>query len=124
MVNDYSALAAAVERHRFDAAWFGHEPDAAWCAAALLHTVIRLRPLPRHNEMYTLRPGSGRFSSLRPLPSRNELYGCMIAMAYMAASSEAVDPPHGALVGLAIAVKEYKINVYEAAARIRSWKVP
>lgn len=60
---------------------------------------------------------------LRPLPARNELYACMVAVGYMAAASEAMDPPYGALVELAQAIKGYKTNVYETADRIRSWRV-
>ncbi|MCM2416616.1 hypothetical protein [Streptomyces sp. RKAG293] len=60
---------------------------------------------------------------LRPLPDRNELYGCVVAVACMAAASEAQEPPYGALVDLARAIREHKVDVYGAAARIRSWRV-
>ena len=101
VVDDFSALQAAVARHAHDTVRLGHEADSAWCAAALLHTLIRLRPLP----------------------ARNELFACMTAVAYMAAASEAIDPPYGALVELAQAIKGYKANVYDAADQLRSWRV-
>lgn len=43
-VRDYSALQAAVARHRVNTAQLGHDADAAWCAATLMHTIVLLRP--------------------------------------------------------------------------------
>lgn len=73
-VADYSALVAAAARHRtkiprHDTAG----PDAAWRAAALLHTLVRLEPLPY----------------------RNSLYACQVTAAYMHASGEGIDPRTG-----------------------------
>jgi hypothetical protein len=100
-VRDYSALGAAVERHRFAPVVLGHEPDAAWRAAALLHTIVRLEPLP----------------------SANPLLGCMVAVAYMQQSGAAIDPPYGALVELAKDIDAKATDVFAAAERIRSWRV-
>ncbi|MFK0296370.1 toxin Doc [Streptomyces sp. NPDC090442] len=101
-VADYSALVAAVARHktripRPSAA----DPDAAWRAAALLDTLVRLQPLPY----------------------RNALFACQVAVAYMHASGEGVDPPYGALVDLVRDIQAGKTTVYQAAGRIRTWRI-
>ncbi|MGW1195576.1 toxin Doc [Streptomyces sp. NPDC002536] len=101
-VADYSALVAAVARHKTriphpDAA----DPDAAWRAAALLHTLVRLEPLPH----------------------RNSLYACQVAVAYMHQSGEGVDPPYGALVELVREVQGRKADIFEVAGRLRGWRV-
>ncbi|MEC4020780.1 toxin Doc [Streptomyces sp. H27-D2] len=101
VVHDYTALAAAVARHAFDAAKFEHEPDTAWRAAALMETLVRLQPLP----------------------GRNSLYACMVVVAYMAAAGEGVDAPYGAMVDLARDIKDYQADVYESADRIRGWRI-
>ncbi|MET9378053.1 toxin Doc [Streptomyces sp. NPDC002992] len=101
-VADYSALVAAVARHKTRVPRPAmSEPDPAWRAAALLHTVIRLQPLPY----------------------RNSLYACQVAAAYMHASGEDIDPPYGAMVGLVRDIQAGKAGVYEAADRIRTWCV-
>ncbi|MFJ9521152.1 toxin Doc [Kitasatospora sp. NPDC101801] len=100
-VRDYSALQAAVARHRVNTAQLGHDADPSWCAAALMHTIVQLRPLP----------------------VRNNLYACMATAAYMHAAEEGIDPPYGALVELARDVAEFKADVFVAADRIRSWRI-
>jgi hypothetical protein len=100
-VRDYSALQAAVARHRVNTAQLGHDADPAWCAAALMHTIVLLRPLP----------------------VRNNLYACMATAAYMHAADEGIDPPYGALVELARDVAEGTSDVFAAARRIRSWRI-
>ena len=100
-VSDFSALGAAVERHRFAPIVLGYEPDAAWRAAALLHTVVRLEPLPRANRMF----------------------GCMITAQYMHQSGEGINPPYGAIVELAKDIGAKRADVFQAAERIRAWKV-
>ncbi|MET8627400.1 toxin Doc [Kitasatospora sp. NPDC004669] len=100
-VRDYSALQAAVARHRVNTAQLGHDADPAWCAATLMHTIVLLRPLP----------------------VRNNLYACMTTAAYMHAAGEGIDPPYGALVELARDVAEARADVYEAADRIRGWRI-
>ncbi|WP_329126964.1 toxin Doc [Streptomyces sp. NBC_01465] len=100
-IRDYSALGAAVARHCFDPVNLDHEPDAAWRAAALLHTVVRLEPLTRGNR----------------------LFGCVLALAYMQDSGEVVDPPYGALVELAKDVDAKRADIFEIADRLRSWRM-
>lgn len=101
-VADYSGLIAAIARHRVEPPRIDYDPvDNAWRAAALMHTLILLNPLP----------------------ARNALYGCLIAVRYMAAAGEAIDPPHGALTELTDAVRAERADVYAVAERIRSWRV-
>ncbi|MGP3991496.1 toxin Doc [Streptomyces sp. 3N207] len=101
-VADYSGLVAAVARHKTRIPRPGlAPPDAAWRAAALLHTVVQLEPLPY----------------------RNSLYACQVAVAYMSASGEGIDPPYGALVELVRDIQAGKATVYKAADRIRSWRI-
>ncbi|MCC5037209.1 toxin Doc [Streptomyces sp. WAC 00631] len=100
-VDDYSALAAAVARHRVNTPRLGEHADAAWRAAALLHTIVQLKPLP----------------------SRNALFACGIAVAYMHASNEGIDPPYGALIELVKDLQSTDATVYGAAELIRSWRI-
>ena len=100
-VNDFSALVAAVARHRVDPPRLGVDSDAAWRAAALLHTLLLLKPLP----------------------SANARFACATAVAYMYASDVGIDPPHGALVDLARDLTGGKADVYAAADRLRSWQL-
>ncbi|MFG2563554.1 toxin Doc [Streptomyces sp. NPDC048496] len=101
-VADYSALVAAVARHKTRIPRpTTAEPDAAWRAAALLHTLVRLQPLPY----------------------RNSLYACQVAAAYMHASGEGIDAPYGALVELVRDIQSGKANVYQAGDHIRSWRI-
>ncbi|MFJ6079992.1 toxin Doc [Streptomyces sp. NPDC092369] len=101
-VTDYSALVAAVARHRtklptLEAA----DPDAAWRAAALMHTIVRLEPLPH----------------------RNSLYAAFVAAQYMAQSGEGIDPPYGALSELVRKIRDTRVRVPAVADQLRSWKV-
>lgn len=100
-VHDFSGLVAAVARHRVNTPRLDCAADAAWRAAALFHEIV----------------------SVRPLPSRNALYGALVAVAYMAASGEAVDAPYGALSDLAKDVRANRADVYACADRIRAWRV-
>ncbi|MET9293641.1 toxin Doc [Streptomyces sp. NPDC003077] len=101
-VADYSALVAAVARHKTRIPRpTTAEPDASWRAAALLHTLVRLQPLPY----------------------RNSLYACQVASAYMNAAGEGLDPPYGALVDLVRDIQAGKASVYQAADRIRGWRI-
>ncbi|MEE1931474.1 toxin Doc [Streptomyces sp. TRM 70351] len=100
-VHDFSALVAAVARHRVNTPQIGATVDAAWRAAALLHTIIRLRPLP----------------------ARNALYGAAVAVAYMDVAGEAVDAPYGALIDLARDLDAGHADIYDAADRLRSWRL-
>jgi hypothetical protein len=100
-VHDFSGLVAAVARHRVNTPRLDYTADAAWRAAALFHEIV----------------------SVRPLPARNALYGALVAVAYMAASGEAVDAPYGALSDLAKQVRAGRADVYACADQIRRWRV-
>lgn len=100
-VLDYSALVAAVARHRVNTPRIGYAVDAAWRAAALLHELVLIRPLP----------------------ALNSLYGCLIAVRYMAASGESIDPPFGTLSELVKDVRTGRADVYACAEQIRAWRL-
>ena len=100
-VHDFSGLVAAVARHRVNTPTIGATVDNAWRAAALMHALVRLRPLP----------------------ARNALYGAATAVAYMSAAGEAIDPPHGAMIELARDIDAGRTDGYDVADRIRSWRV-
>ncbi|WP_330461305.1 toxin Doc [Streptomyces sp. NBC_00820] len=100
-VHDLSALVAAVARHRVDPPRLGVDSDPAWRAAALLHTL----------------------AVLRPLPAANARFACATAVAYMFASGVGIDPPHGALADLARDLMSGGADVYGAAGRLRSWQI-
>jgi hypothetical protein len=100
-VHDFSNLVAVVARHRVNTPQIGATVDNAWRAAALMHAIIRLRPLP----------------------ARNALYGAAVAVAYMDAASEAIDPPYGAMIDLARDIDVGRTDGYNAADRIRSWRI-
>ncbi|MFF3906522.1 toxin Doc [Streptomyces sp. NPDC001848] len=101
-VTDYSALVAAVARHKTKMPTLETaEPDAAWRAAALLHTIVRLEPLPH----------------------RNSLFAAFVAAQYMDQSGEGIDPPYGALSDLVRKVRDARLSVYAVAEALRSWKL-
>ncbi|KOT48408.1 toxin Doc [Streptomyces rimosus subsp. rimosus] len=101
-VSDYSALVAAVARHKTRLPTLASaDPDAAWRAAALLHTLARLEPLPH----------------------RNSLFAAIVAAQYMGQSGEGIDPPYGALSELVRAVREEGIKVPAIADRLRAWRI-
>lgn len=100
-VHDFSSLVAAVARHRVNTPNIGVTVDPAWRAAALMHAIIRLRPLP----------------------ARNALYGAAIAVAYMDASGQGIDAPYGALIDLARDVDTGRVDAYDTADRLRSWRI-
>ena len=100
-VRDFSALVAAVARHRVDPPRLGTDSDPAWRAAALLHTL----------------------ALLKPLPASNVRFACATAVAYMHISGEGIDPPYGALVDLARDLLDDRADIYAAADRIRSWRI-
>jgi prophage maintenance system killer protein len=97
-INDFSALVAAVARHRVDPPKLGVDSDPAWRAAALLHTL----------------------TLLKPLPSANARFACATAVAYMFSSGVGIDPPYGARVDLARDLIDGKTDVYGAGDRLRS----
>lgn len=100
-VHDYSALQAAVGRHRVNTPRLGEQSDSAWCAAALLHTIVLLKPFP----------------------ARNRAYAASAAVAYMHHAGESVDPPYGAMVDLSREVHDGLVDVYGVAERLRGWRL-
>lgn len=101
-IADYSALVAAVARHRTRMPTLeASDPDAAWRAAALLHTIVRLEPLPY----------------------RNALFAAAIATQYLHDSGEGIDPPYGALPDLIRKVRDERVSVYAVAEQLRTWRV-
>ncbi|WP_409474590.1 toxin Doc [Streptomyces sp. HC307] len=101
-VMDYSALVAAVARHKTRLPTLAAaDPDAAWRAAALMHTIVRLEPLPH----------------------RNSLYAAFIAAQYMDQSGEGIDPPYGALSDLVRKIRDTRIGVQDVADQLRAWKL-
>ncbi|MFE5030205.1 toxin Doc [Streptomyces sp. NPDC056656] len=101
-VSDYSALVAAVARHKTRMPTLEEsDPDTAWRAAALLHTIARLEPLPHHNS----------------------LYAAFVAAQYMDQSGETIDPPYGALSDLVRKIRDTRLDVYTVAEHLRTWKI-
>ncbi|MCX4595065.1 toxin Doc [Streptomyces sp. NBC_01549] len=101
-VSDYSALVAAVARHKTKLPTLAAaDPDPAWRAAALMHTIVRLEPLPH----------------------RNSLFAAFVAAQYMDQSSEGIDPPYGALSDLVRKIRDTRVGVPAVADQLRSWKV-
>ncbi|MFE8978755.1 toxin Doc [Streptomyces cyaneofuscatus] len=101
-VADYSALVAAVARHKTRIPRPATaDPKPSWHAAALLHTLVLLQPLPY----------------------RNSLFACQATAAYMHASGEGIDASYGAMVELVRDIRAGKADVYRAEDRIRSWRI-
>jgi len=101
-VTDYSALVAAVARHKTRMPTLeSADPDVAWRAAALLHSIVRLELLPH----------------------RNGLFAAFVAAQYMDQSGEGIDPPYGALSDLVRKVRDTRVSVYAVAEALRSWKI-
>lgn len=101
-VADYSVLVAAVARHKtklptLEAA----DPDVAWRAAALMHTIVRLEPLPY----------------------RNSLFAAFVAAQYMDQSGEGIDPPYGALSDLVRKIRDSRLRVSDVAEQLRAWRL-
>ncbi|MCX4405096.1 toxin Doc [Streptomyces sp. NPDC059837] len=101
-VSDYSALVAAIARHKTKLPTLAAaDPDPAWRAAALMHTIVRLEPLPH----------------------RNSLFAAFVAAQYMDQSGEGIDPPYGALSDLVRKIRDTRVGVPAVADQLRSWKV-
>ena len=100
-VHDYSALAAAVQRHKVNTPRIGYEPDNAWRAAALLVTIAREEPLP----------------------ARNAFFAALLAVEFMAVAGEGIDAPYGLLPDLVARVRSYEADVYTCAEQLRAWRV-
>ncbi|MDG4859038.1 toxin Doc [Streptomyces sp. T-3] len=101
-VADYSALVAAVARHKTKMPTLAaSDPDTAWRAAALLHTIVRLEPLPH----------------------RNSLFAAIVAAQYMGQSGEGIDPPYGALSDLVRKIKDGTADLTATAEQLRGWRI-
>ncbi|MER7832194.1 toxin Doc [Streptomyces sp. NPDC095602] len=101
-VRDYSALVAAVVRHRVNTPSLDNgSPDAFWRAAALLEQLVLLRPLP----------------------ARNELFGYGVAIAYIEASGESLETAYEPWRDLITDIRALRLTVYDVADRLRSWRV-
>ncbi|MFJ4010967.1 toxin Doc [Streptomyces sp. NPDC090026] len=102
-VSDYSALIAAVARHRVNTPHLDvGEPDAYWRAAALLQQIVLVQPLP----------------------ARNEAFGYGVAVAYVKASGESI---HGSIDewrNLVADVRALRVSVFDVADRLRSMRSP
>lgn len=102
-IRDYSALVAAVARHRVNTPHLDvSDPDAYWRAAALLDTIVLQRPLP----------------------ARNELYGYAVTVAYIEASAETISASQVQWIQLIEDIKALRLNTFDIADRLRSWRAP
>ncbi|MFF3585179.1 toxin Doc [Streptomyces mirabilis] len=102
-IRDYSALVAAVARHRVNTPHLDvGEPDAYWRAAALLDTIVLQRPLP----------------------ARNELYGYGVAVGYIEASGETVAASQEQWIQLIEDIKALRLDTFDISDRLRSWRAP
>jgi hypothetical protein len=102
-VLDYSALVAAVARHRVNTPQLDVDaPDAYWRAAALLEQIVLLRPLP----------------------ARNEYFGFGVAVAYIKASGETVDTTYEPWHDLITDIRALRVTVFDVADRLRSLRLP
>ncbi|MFD9794197.1 toxin Doc [Streptomyces sp. NPDC059070] len=101
-VQDYSALVAAVARHRVNTPHLEESsPDPYWRAATLLELIVLLRPLP----------------------TRNEYFGYGVTIAYIEASGESVDTTYEPWHDLITDIRALRLSVYDVADRLRSWHV-
>ncbi|WP_425314813.1 hypothetical protein [Streptomyces agglomeratus] len=66
---------------------------------------------------------TGRRRVGRLLQARNALFGAGVAVAYMAAAGEGIDAPYGGLIDLARDIDAGRADAYDAADRIRSWRI-
>ncbi|WP_167163190.1 toxin Doc [Streptomyces sp. MBT27] len=102
-VRDHSALVAAVARHRVNTPSLTVDaPDAYWRAAALLHALVLLRPLPDYNEFF----------------------GYGIALAYLEASGETVTSAYEPWRDLITEIRLFRVDVHDVADRLRSMLPP
>lgn len=101
-VSDYSALVAAIARHKTKMPTLeASDPDTSWRAAALLHTIVNLEPLPH----------------------RNSLFAAFVTAQYMDQSGEGIDPPYGALSDLVRKVRDSRLRIEAVAEVLRSWRI-
>lgn len=100
-VNDFSVLAAAAARHRVNTPRLGYTPDAYWRAAVLLEEIVLLRPLP----------------------ARNEFFGYGVTVAYIRASGQTVEAAYEHWRDLINDIRALRLDVYDIADRLRSWRI-
>ncbi|WP_351233834.1 toxin Doc [Streptomyces sp. NPDC002133] len=102
-VADYSALVAAVARHRVNTPHLDvSSPDAFWRAAALLQQIVLVQPLP----------------------ARNEAFGYAVATAYIRASGREILGAYDEWRDLISDVRALRLDVYDIADRLRSLQSP
>jgi hypothetical protein len=102
-VSDYSALVAAVARHRVNTPQLDvDDPDAYWRAAALLQQIVLVQPLP----------------------ARNEAFGYGVAVAYIKASGESIEGSIDEWRALMTDVRALRVSVFDVADRLRSMRAP
>ncbi|MGW2563016.1 toxin Doc [Streptomyces sp. NPDC001514] len=100
-VTDYSALVAAVARHRVNTPRLDEgSPDTYWRAAALLHQIVLVKPLP----------------------ARNEAFGYAVATAYVRAAEETIEGLYEEWRDLISDIQALRLNVYDVADRLRIWR--
>jgi prophage maintenance system killer protein len=99
-VADYSVLVGAAARHRVNTPRLEESADAYWRAAVFLQELVLLRPLPARNEFYA--------------------YG--VAVAYIRASGYTVEAPYEQWRDLITDIRALRPDVYDVAARLRSWQ--
>ncbi|MEU3499504.1 toxin Doc [Streptomyces hundungensis] len=102
-VRDHSALVAAVARHRVNTPSLEVDrPDVFWRAAALLHALVLLRPLPDYNEFF----------------------GYGVAVAYIEASTETITTAYEPWRDLITEIRLFRADVHDVADRLRSMRPP
>ncbi|WP_438306797.1 hypothetical protein ACSHXN_45480 (plasmid) [Streptomyces sp. HUAS TT11] len=74
---------------------------SAWRAAALLHTIVQLEPLPH----------------------RNSLFAAFVTSQYLDQSGEGIDSPYGALSDLVRKARESRLKIYDITDTLRSWRI-
>ncbi len=100
-LRDWGALHAAVERHRFER--FAGEPyyeEAPTRAAAVLETIVRLRPFEDFNG----------------------IIGAACAWEYMNQFGEPIDPPLKGMAQLVADIRSGTVELVGIARRLREWK--
>jgi hypothetical protein len=99
-LRDWGALHGAVERHMFErfagSAYYEEVPTRA---AVLLQTIVLLKPFEDYNG----------------------IIGAMCAWEYMEQSGTPISPPPGAMAELVRDLRGEKVNLQEAARRLRDW---
>jgi hypothetical protein len=99
-LRDWGALHGAVERHKFERfAGSAYYEEAPTRAAVLLQTITLLKPFEDYNG----------------------IIAAMCAWEYMEQSGTPISPPPGAMAELVRDIRGEKVNLQEAARRLRDW---